>query len=37
MKKLGTNLYTIAEIVNAGINVFEIKSYQRGYRFKFSK
>ena len=30
---LATDLYTIYEIVNAGINEFVIKSYQRGYRW----
>lgn len=34
MGKLKTNLYSISEIVDAGINTFEIKSYQRGYRWE---
>lgn len=33
MGKLKTNLYSISEIVDADINTFEIKSYQRGYRW----
>lgn len=33
MQKLSANLYSIAEIVEAGIDLFEIKSYQRGYRW----
>lgn len=32
-KKLDTDLYTIVEILNTGIDNFEIKSYQRGYRW----
>lgn len=32
-QKLTTNLYTINEILNSGISHFDIKSYQRGYRW----
>ena len=31
--KLAAELYTIPEILNAGVKNFEIKSYQRGYRW----